>query len=334
MADIFALHSMFGVRRLAFGICFCLMAAGVTARDLPRLICAEPEYCFGTLSNTNEVPHTFVLVNEGMAPLVIYRVQTDCGCTLVRLRDKIIHPGEQTTVQVWLALKGRAGNQHKRVTIVSNDPDHPRLTLSLIGEAVAELEVKPDRIYWGNLRSDAAEVKTVDIRFDEAAPGHITGAGVMSSAFVVDLATNKPGRAYRIRVRSVPPLGFGQFAVNVWITTDSSRYPRISVPMQGRVVGDIYAVPDEIRLESDNTQAVSRLLMVQSSCRQRFNILKVQPPLTNILTQVRSTLTRGYRVELRNILPGPALDGKCLVITTDCVTMPELTVPFRIGPPP
>jgi hypothetical protein len=121
------------------------MATGAHARDLPRLICDEPEYCFGTLSNTNDVPHTFVLANEGDAPLVIYRVQTDCGCTRVRLEDKIIHPGEQTTVQVRLILKGRAGRQHKRVTIESNDPDQPRLTLSLIGEAVAEVETAVKR---------------------------------------------------------------------------------------------------------------------------------------------------------------------------------------------
>lgn len=329
MAGIFFL-----IRCLACVFCFWLMPASGLARALPRLICAEPEYCFGTLSNTNEVPHTFTLVNAGAAPLVIYRVQPDCGCTLVRLKDKIIPPGEQSTVQVWLALKGRAGNQHKRVIIVSNDPEHPRLTLSLIGEAVAELEVKPDRVYWGNLRQDAATVKTVDIRFDQAAPGHVTGVGVMSPAFAVDLETNKPGRAYRIRIRSVPPLGFGQFAANVWFTTDAPRYPQLVVPMQGRVVGDIYTVPDEIRLSGVDPQAVARLIMVQSSNRQRFKVLKVQPPLTNILVQVRSTLARGYRIELRNILPGPVLDGKRLVITTDCATMPELTVPFRVDPLP
>jgi len=78
---------------------------------------------------------------------------------------------------------------------------------------------------------------------------------------------------------------------------------------------------------------VARLLVVQSSCRQRFNIIKVEPPLTNMEVRVRSTLTRGYRIELRNIFPTPILDGKLLVITTDCATMPELTVPFRIGVP-
>lgn len=302
-------------------------------RDLPRLICDEPEYCFGALSNTNDVPHTFVLANEGAAPLVIYRVQSDCGCTRVRLEDKLIHPGEQITVQVCLMLKGRAGGQHKRVTIESNDPDHPRLVLSLIGVAVAEVELKPDRIYWGNLPSDAAQVKTVDIRFDESAPGQVTGAGVNSPAFAVDLETNKPGRAYRIRIRPVPPLAFGRFATNVWITTDAPRYPQLSVPMQGRVVGDIYTVPDELWLASDTTQSVSRLLMVQSSRKQKFKIVRVDPPLPGVDVTVRATLFKGYRVELRNVYPTMALDGKSLVITTDCATMPELTVPFRIGEP-
>ncbi|MDP2990115.1 MAG: DUF1573 domain-containing protein [Kiritimatiellota bacterium] len=310
------------------------MAALVTARDRPRLICDEPEYCFGTLSNTNDVPHTFVLANEGAVPLAIYRVQADCGCTRVRLEDKIIHPGEQTTVQVRLILKGRAGGQHKRVTIESNDPDQPRLVLSLIGKAVAEVELKPDRLYWGNLRSDAEEVKTVDIRFDESVPGHITGAGVNSPAFAVDLETNKSGMAYRLRIRPVPPLVLGRFATNVWITTDSPRYPQISVPMQGRVVGDIYTVPDELWLASDTTQSVSRLLMVQSSRKQNFKIVRVEPPLPGVEVTVRSTLFKGYRIELKNLQPLRELNGRALIIITDCATMPEIIVPFRIGAPP
>lgn len=327
------LHSMFDVRCWVFGVCCCLVAVAAHARDLPRLVCDEPEYCFGTLSNTSDVPHTFVLANEGEAPLVIYRVQADCGCTRVRLEDKIIQPGEQIAVQVQLILKGRAGGQHKRVTIESNDPDQPRLALSLIGEAVAEVEVKPDRIYWGNLRSDASEVKTVDIRFDDSAPGNITGAGVISPAFAVDLETNKSGRAYRLRIRPVPPLALGRFATNVWITTDVPRYPQLAVPMQGRVVGDIYTVPDELWLASNTTQSVSRLLMVQSSRKQNFKIVRVDPPLPDMDVTVRATLFKGTRIELRNLRPLPELNGRTLTIITDCATMPELTVPFRIGTP-
>lgn len=321
--------------------------AGAHARDLPRLICDEPEYCFGTLSNTNEARCIFVLANEGEADLDIYRVQTDCGCTLVRLENKLIHPGEQITVQVRFILAGRAGHQHKRVTIVSNDPDYPRLMLSLIGEAVAEVEVKPGRIYWGNLLSNETQVKTVDIKFHESVPGHITGAGVMSPSFAVAVETNKPGLTYRLNVRTVPPLVLGRFETNVWITADSSRYPQLTIPMFGRVVRDIYTVPDELWLAppparnaahivagGPTNKPVTRFIVVQSSRRQRFNILKVEPPLTNMEVRVRSSLIRGHRIELRNIFPDQTLDGKSLVITTDCETTPKLTVPFRIGQPP
>ncbi|MDD5677731.1 MAG: DUF1573 domain-containing protein [Kiritimatiellae bacterium] len=342
-----------------FGIYFCLMAALAHARppatlpspqslrasvaggcvalragDLPRLICDEPEYCFGTLSNTSDVPHTFVLANEGDANIDIYRVQNDCGCILVRLENRIIHPGEQIAVKVRFILAGRAGRQHKRVTIISNDPDQPRLTLSLVGEAVAEVEVKPDRIYWGNLRSDAAEVKTVDIKFQESAPGHVTGAGVMSPAFDVAMETNKSGLTYRLQIWSVPPLELGRFATNVWITTDSPRHPQLTVPMHGRVVGDIYTVPDELWLSSDINQPVTRLLMVQSGRRHKFKIVRVDPPFPDMDVTVRTTLFKGYRVELRNLRPLPELDGRTLTIVTDCPTSPTLTVPFRIGQPP
>jgi len=119
----------------------------------------------------------------------------------------------------------------------------------------------------------------------------------------------------------------------VWITTDLPRYPQLTVPMEGRVVEDIYVVPDELRLEGDAAQPVMRLLLVQSSVRQQFKILKVEPPRANMEARVRAKLFRGYRIELRNIFPDPALDGKALVITTDCATTPEIRVPFRIGTP-
>lgn len=334
-----AIRSGFNLRRVWLPmVVACLNLATwsrtASARDLPRLICDEPEYCFGTLANTNDVPHTFVLANEGEAPLVIYRVQTDCGCARVRLKDWIVQPGGQTTVQVWLMLKGRAGGQHKRILIKSNDPDGPWLTLSLIGEAVAEVAVDPERVYWGNLRSDAADNKTVDVRFEESAPGRITGIGVNAPGFVVNLETNKPGRNYRVRIRSVPPLALGRFVTNLWITTDSPRYPQLVVPMLGRVVGDIYAVPDELWLEGNATQAVSRLIMVQSSCKRNFKIVGVNAPLPDMEVAVRASLFRGCRIELKNLRPLPELDGRTLTITTDCATMPELNVPFRIGRSP
>lgn len=322
-------------------ICGGLFAGSVAAygRDLPSLICDEPEYCFGTLGNTNEVRHFFTLVNEGEVPLNIFKVRSDCGCMLVRLEDNKIYPGEQITVQARLVLKGRSGRQHKRISIESNDPDEPRLTLSLIGEAVAEAKVEPDRIYWGNLRADAAESKTVEIDFHESMPGRITGVGVTSSAFDVDVETNKPGSSYRVRIRPIPPLALGRFTTDVWVATDSPRYPRITIPMMGRVVSDIYVVPDELVLapqaigSSTNEPAV-RLLLVQSSLRKSFNILKVEPPMTNMKVRVRSTLSRGYRVELKNIIFDPDLDGKYLTIATDCETVPTLKIPFRIRPTP
>ncbi|MBI2438128.1 MAG: DUF1573 domain-containing protein, partial [Lentisphaerae bacterium] len=61
-----------------FGVCFGLVTGPARAEGLPLLVCNEPEYHFGALSNTNEVPHTFVLANEGDAPLTISRVHPDC----------------------------------------------------------------------------------------------------------------------------------------------------------------------------------------------------------------------------------------------------------------
>jgi len=59
----------------------------------------------------------------------------------------------------------------------------------------------------------------------------------------------------------------------------------------------------------------------------------VDPPATNIQVKIRRSMFSGYRVELKNIIPDPALDGKSIVITTDYAPLKELAVPLRIRDP-
>ncbi len=311
------------------------LLAGAPAAARPRLACAAPTLEFGVLDNTNEVRHTFRLANPGDARLEILRVHTGCGCVLARIDDLGIPPGGELGLEVRLILKGRSGRQDHAVWIESNDPDTPRLALRLTGEAVADVVLTPPQLYWGNVRPESTEAQSVEIAFPPSAPARIARAACGVPWLTVSVETNAPGRRYRLWVRPAPPLPFGRFDRPLTVEADPPRRRPVTIPMQGRVVGALYAVPEELWFSPESADApAQRLLVVQSSRRQPFAILGIAAPATNIQVSARPTRTQGYRLELRGILPTPALDGRCLVITTDCAETPEVRIPFRIGAPP
>ena len=118
-------------------------ASSISGYAAPKLACDEPEYQFGELDSSETVKHNFVIRNEGDEPLKITRVRTDCGCTLARLKDKTLAPGEQTTLLSTLSLKGRHGKQRKRITLETNDPsqDLNRQCLKIITDCDTMKEV-------------------------------------------------------------------------------------------------------------------------------------------------------------------------------------------------
>ncbi len=324
--------------RYTVGILLLVIAAGAgwaadpDGRPVPRLVCPEPAYSFGSLINTQEVVHEFVIRNGGDASLKINKVRMSCGCMLLRLMNDNIEPGAQTILRARFSLRGLSGAQRKRILLLSNDPLRPRVTLQLTGEAIAELEIRPRQLFWGNLREDATEEKTIKVRFHKGEDYHLMGARSSSALFAAELEAGEGEPTGRIKVRALPPLPSGSFQVNLTILTDHPRFGTVTIPMSGRVIGDLYAIPDEIVLAPSN-QPVARAIMIYASRKQKFSVLRVDAPSTNIQVKIRSRMFSGYRVELKNIVPDPALDGKRIVITTDYAPLKELVVPLRIRQP-
>lgn len=67
------------------------------------------------------VQGSFVFTNEGKYPLVIYEVNTSCGCTVADYPKGEIAPGEQGTISVKYDSEGASGMRiTKDVTVNAN----------------------------------------------------------------------------------------------------------------------------------------------------------------------------------------------------------------------
>lgn len=75
---------------------------------------------FGTISQKQEVSHTFVFTNKGPANLVIADAKGSCGCTVADFPKLPIAPGQKGKIAVSFNPKGKQGMQTKVVTLKAN----------------------------------------------------------------------------------------------------------------------------------------------------------------------------------------------------------------------
>lgn len=297
----------------------------------PDIACDEQEFFFGSVSNTETVEHEFIISNEGTAPLHISGVKTDCGCLAARPENNTLAPGESTPLQIKFSLRGRSGPQFRRIIVKSNDPDQPHLILTMTGETIAPLEVIPEQIFWGNIHYTAVAERSCEIRFSEGEQSYITSVETPANVFTAELITVTPRRHYKIKIRTVPPMRPGSLQTSLRVTSDHPRLPTIEIPMQARIIGDIFSIPEELVLAPSNDRSRDRVFLVYSGLKKKFRITKVELPQPEMKAYIRPmALAQGYRIHLRNIIPSDSLNGSNIVVITDCETMPALAVPLRI----
>jgi hypothetical protein len=99
----------------------------------PKAYFESRTYNFGIIKNGKKVEYNFVLKNTGQNDLIIRKIWATCGCTAVTPKKTVIQPDETTQIKVVFNSTGRKGNQKKMITVVTNDPENPRITLWLEG---------------------------------------------------------------------------------------------------------------------------------------------------------------------------------------------------------
>lgn len=296
----------------------------------PSIVCDQPVYNFGEMANTQDVEHAFVIRNEGTATLEIRNVRASCGCTATEISNKMIPPGESSTVKAKLNLRGRQGRQYKTIFVDSNDPKTPVLTLAFEGHAQPAFKVQPRQIFFGRIGAQATVTAVVEIASASGQEIHIKrvdSGHPMLSAVVV----GEPPHL-EVEIKTVPPLAKGPFQSRVVVETDHPTDPITEIFVTGFVVGDVTYAPTEIVLREAPDQPAVRYILLRSETEQPFQILSVSTPQPEMESVVQPTAPSAYRIEIRNIRATSELNGQTVRIQTTLPETKEIVVPFRVMP--
>lgn len=102
--------------------------------NAPKLIFEDDRFDFGTITEGDKVTHSFTFRNDGKQDLIIRKVSTSCGCTVVDKKTDIIKPGETSSIDITFNSAGKSNRQNKTITVICNDPKNSQQILHIVGD--------------------------------------------------------------------------------------------------------------------------------------------------------------------------------------------------------
>jgi hypothetical protein len=206
----------------------------------PKILIEEKRHDLGEVWERSSYVHTFDVKNVGTEVLEIQEVSPSCGCTVAEF-DSMIAPGQSGKITLEIEGDKVTGNFVKNAAVVSNDLDHPKVSISLGGSIREYISVEPRRVYLRGRHGEPVARDVSIIANDE------------KQAFeILDVSSNidhkityrvMPGQSegeYIIKLFKNPKLetenSWGQVVVKTNNENVPERYVQVNVISMGSIV--------------------------------------------------------------------------------------------------
>ncbi|MCR9116496.1 MAG: DUF1573 domain-containing protein [bacterium] len=234
--------------------------------------------------------HTFLIKNLGNANLELKEGKSTCQCTVGKLTDGIVKPGETTEVVLEWTPKSFALDFKHSAQVLTNDPNQPVISLAVEGTVTADSRVVPLNISLGDFTSsskrtasfriygylrDDLELKTIEIvPTSHSELFHLT-TRPLTSEELVDEANAQSGVAVTITID--PGLPIGTVEQTVRFTTNGKDAEQQEIPINGRVVGDISFLPLKTKFYKTSSVLVIGLVKSQEGADETLHLVVKGP---------------------------------------------------------
>lgn len=217
----------------------------------PKLIVEQGEFDFGKIELGGAGRHAFVFKNEGRGPLVLGKGESSCVCTLANIEHPDVPAGGSTTVEVEWHAKSR-GQFRQSVQVLTNDPQRPRIELTIHGEVVSNYLLAPETIVFSGIapqHSATAESRVYSFDADHLSIVDPQWADVaMAKFYELKIEPLKPDQLKEekgaksgclLRVTVKPGLPAGRFGERIRFHLNSPDGPELELAIQGNIESSI-----------------------------------------------------------------------------------------------
>ncbi len=314
-----------------------LSASGVPAQGGPSIVAEEPVHDIGIVEAGTDVVHTFVLRNEGDAPLELIEVEPDCGCTVVSY-DRRIAPGRTGKVTARIDISTFVGPIAKYLVVHTNDSATPQLSLAIKVEVRPLLQAHPgyarfltvvgegaepvDQVVWASdiedleLRNVRSPYRFVSVAAREAKEGEERSEG--------------QGRQWVIEVKLADNAPIGPMAGHIEFETNHPSRPNMRIPVSGFVRPILAATPPFADFgPRELTAPIRASVEIKNFSEEEISLTEVVSTIPQLETEIQVDGDDYYVIMILNPgLPAGAFSGT-VTVTTTSRRVPSLEIEVR-----
>ncbi len=214
---------------------------------------------FGTMQQGSKKTHTFMFKNIGSAPMNLELGPTSCRCTIGNLKDSMLQPGEETGVTLEWKATGVLDEFSQTATIITNDPDHRNVLLTVRGIVARTILIEPAVINFGDISVGEKAERTAYVFGYGEHPLEVKKVvwGDERTANMVDILVtpveidlekfphhSRARGAAKVDLTIKNGMILGPINSRLVVDTNIENVSNVDVSVTGTVVGDIQFLPN------------------------------------------------------------------------------------------
>ena len=310
--------------------------------ESPRAVVPQRSHDFGTVKQGEKLEHTFILRNEGTAPLTIARIDLSVPGTKTRFGKTILPGGTGKIIMEW-DTSSVQGEFEADATVRLNDPSQPKIGLQVKAIVKAPIEFVPHPQVFFSAYQDQTPERTVQVINNEDRPLSITRAESMSDHYDVKLEPVLDGFVYNLHVKVRPGVPFGRYAEEpIYLHTDHPERSRLQVLANLFVKPDFYASPELVNFGSFPSEALAlhpqllpllKQTVILSNRRAPLEIQRIETdvPFVEITREPANGKSDKFKLDI-SLVPEKLQKGKItgnIRVVTNGPNVAEFLIPLR-----
>lgn len=270
---------------------------------------------FGTVDQGTESLKIFVYRNKGNQKLTIHNVSSTCGCTVGQPEPRELPPGGVGRVRVSFKSGGFGGPVTKTLTVQSNDPTAPSLTLGIKANVRTLFAIEPRVVDFGDIERGKPAIKEVVVKYVTGEKFQVQRLGTTHPELRTELM--QPGKKGEQAVHLMFTMNnsgnFGPFAyaARVYFARPQPGVAPLEliIPAKGVVAGPLRVKPDTVffgSVKQGDTFKPQKLVLT-SRDGKTVMVKSVDTGFDGLKAAVKAVKPGvEYEVELSDAAPPPA----------------------------
>jgi hypothetical protein len=310
-------------RSILLGFAIVLTAGPALAATGPVISVSARTIDFGNVPQQQLLHQDLFIRNEGDAPLLIYKIDSSCGCTGVIMADSVVAPGEVARVDVSFSTRDYQGPQEKQLQIRSNDPAERIIKIAVKADVTPIIEVSEEHLDFETVKRGETPEQTVLL---SAKPGFglevkkIEGAEEWFAASAAcEKSAGKEVCSVRLKLKPTAPAGPYRQIIRVFT---AGAVPRVIDLTVGGQVVSYFRIDGDSRLNFSITEkGVTSTVFLKILCdgAKGYRLDSVESSLAFVTGEIAPDGANAFRVKftLHGTAPAGPFRGNVKIHTTD-----------------